>query len=140
MKDQPTIILRRTRQGLTPVSAIDEEALSEYALGSDVEVVIRKRRSGPQHRMYWKVLGNTVAATNKWPTAKHLHRNIKMALGYVEETINGFTGEVEYHEDSTAFAKMDGIEFQNYFNQAMELIAKTCGFDPLADYEQRKAS
>lgn len=140
MKDEPTIILRRSRHGLEAVGQIDLEALEEIPLGQDVEVVFRKRRSGPQHRLYWKALGNVVRATGKWPTARVLHRDLKLALGYVEKRVNEFNGAVTYHADSTAFEKMDGLAFKTYMDQAMELIAKTCGIDPLEFYEKAKAA
>ena len=120
MKEEAPIILRRTKHGLEALDAVDADYLAEIALGSDVEVTFRKRRSGRQHRLYWKVLGNTVKATDKWPTPAHLHDEIKFALGYV------------------AFQNMDGREFKVFFDRAMKLIAEHCGFDPLADYERMR--
>lgn len=138
MKGEAPILLRRTRHGLEALDAVDAEALDVFAFGETVEVTFRKRRSGPQHRLYWKVLGNVVKATDKWPTAKKLHRELKFALGYVEKSINGFNGAVTYEVDSTAFEKMDGTDFKIFFDRAMKLIAETCGFDPLATYEEMK--
>ena len=140
MKDDPPLLLRRTKHGLEALNAIDAEALAEIGLGSDVEVVLRKRRSGPQQRLYWRTLSEVVAATDKWPTSKHLHNDLKLALGYVEKHVNAFNGAMTYQADSTAFEKMKGDEFKTYFDRAMKLIAESCGFDPLAQYEARRAA
>jgi len=139
MKEEAPIVLRRTRHGLEALDQIDAELLDTISLGSDVEVILRKRRSGPQQRLYWRVLGNVVRATDRWPTSQHLHDEIKFALGYVEKRVS-FTGAIYYRADSTAFQKMDGQEFKVYFDRAMKLIAEHCGFDPLAEYVERKAA
>lgn len=139
MKDMPPIILRRTKHGLEAVNQIDAETLDEIPTGQDVEVVFKKRRSGPQQRLYWKVLGEVVKATEKWANANKLHDEIKFSLGYVERCVS-LTGAIYFRADSTAFAKMDGQEFKVFFDRAMKLIATHCGFDPLESYERMKAA
>ena len=138
MKDEPSIILRRTTHGLEALNRVDADALEAFPLGSDVEVTFKKRRSSAQARLYWAILGEVVEATGLWPTAKHMHRELKRALGYTDQIENKFTGAVEYYDDSTAFSRMDGVAFKLYFDQAMKLIAETCGFDPLEAYEHLK--
>jgi hypothetical protein len=139
MKDQAPIILRKTRFGFEAMDAIDAETLAQYAFGSEVEVTFRKRRSGPQQRLYWKVLGEVVKATDKWPSATHLHDDLKISLGYWQKLVT-MSGQVTYRADSTAFPKMDGQEFKVFFDRAMKLIAETVGFDPLASYEALKVA
>jgi hypothetical protein len=140
MKDAPSILMRRTSSGLEALDAIDNESLSLIPIGHDVEVTIKKRRSSPQHRLYWKMLGVVVKATGKWPTAKKMHGELKIALGYTEKKINAFNGAVYYESDSTAFEKMDGVEFKVFMDRAVQLIATDLGFDPLAFYENRMAA
>ena len=139
MKDEPTIMLRRTKHGLEALDAVDAERLSDIAIGSDVEVTFRKRRSGPQQRLYWKTLGNVVKATEKWPTAQHLHDDLKVSLGYWQKHVT-MSGQVTYMPDSTAFARMSGDEFKVYFDRAMKMISETCGFDPLSFYSEQRAA
>ena len=139
MKDEPSILLRRTRQGLEALDAVDAETLDGFALGEAIEVTIRKRRSGPQHRLYWKVLGEVVKATEKWVSTKHLHDDLKISLGYWEKFIT-MSGQITYRANSTAFSKMDNQEFKLFFDRAMKLIAETVGFDPLASYEEMRAA
>ena len=126
--------------GLNAVNSGLPQSSGPIGMGNDVEVVLRKRRSGPQQRLYWRTLSEVVAATDKWPTSKHLHNDLKLALGYVEKHVNAFNGAMTYQADSTAFEKMKGDEFKTYFDRAMKLIAESCGFDPLAQYEARRAA
>ena len=136
MKDEAPILLRKTRHGLEAMDAVDAETLEQFAIGETVEVTFRKRRSGPQHRLYWKVLGVVVKATDKWPSTAHLHDDVKVSLGYWEKQIT-MSGQITYRASSTAFSKMDGAEFKVFFDRAMKLIAETVGFDPLEFYDRK---
>lgn len=73
-----------------------------------------------------------VKVTGKWASPENLHRDIKMTLGYREQTINLRSGEITLVPDSIALDKMDHDEFCAFMNQAMELLADHVGFDPLA--------
>lgn len=123
--------MKRTRHGLEPVTAHDADMLAEYALGSDCEVSIKKRRSLPQLRLYWSTLHNVVAATGSHPSAEHLHDAIKMDLGYTTP-IKRLNGTIEYVPDSVAFGKMDAAQFKAFFDAAMKQLAEVYGIDPLA--------
>jgi hypothetical protein len=68
-RERIPLVLRRTERGLEPRTRQAADLLAEYALHSDVEVSIKKRRSLPQLRLYWAMLQNAVTATNAWPTA-----------------------------------------------------------------------
>jgi hypothetical protein len=131
MKDEPPIILRRTRHGLEALNAIDADVLDQYPIGSDVEVTFRKRRSGPQQRKYWVILRNVVDATGKWPTSYHLHEALKFSLGFYEQC-KTLKGDTFYRADSTSFQKMDGKQFQEYFNDVIRLLSEVIGVDPMS--------
>ena len=130
-RERMPIILRRSHSGLTPVSRIDADMLDEYALGSDVEVTIKKRRSLPQLRLYWAMLGNVVAATEDHPSADHLHDAIKDKLGY-KTPMRRLDGSIAFIPDSVALTRMDGVQFKAFFDAAVKLLAETYGIDPLA--------
>jgi hypothetical protein len=128
------IVQKRGNGGLYPVSAFDAERLDALKMGTEFNVTERTRRSLPQHRTYWLALTNVVAATDKWPTAEHLHRALKQSLGYV--TVNhDLNGRPFIEVDSTAFDAMGQSEFQAYFDKAMPALAEAVGFDPLAFLE-----
>lgn len=129
--DKPTIIVRRTQRGLSPVSGFDAEMLAMTKLDTEFDVVPRSRRSLPQHRTYWKALTLVVHATEGWATTSHLHRAIKRDLGYVTplKNLDGtFTDEL----DSTGFEAMTQDEFKVFFDRAMQRIAEETGIDPLS--------
>lgn len=137
-RERIPIVLRRTERGLEPRSRLARDILDQYAEHSDVEVTIKKRRSLPQLRLYWTMLQKVVEATGAYPTAEHLHDAVKMQLGYTSP-MRLLDGGVAWIPDSVAMAKMDAVQFKGFFDSAAELLAKTYGFDPLAETEQEAA-
>ena len=132
-RDIAPVHMRRKGLMLEPASAMDAEKLASYANGSEVEVTIRQRRSGPQHRLYWAMLANVVTATggDPYPTAEHLHEALKIRLGYVK-LVKALDSDIKrVLPDSTAFNAMDQAEFKAYFDKAVAAIAEGFGFDPL---------
>jgi hypothetical protein len=128
----PPAIVTKTPRGLSPVAAYDQELIMGDAIGSQYDLVKRSRRSLPQQRLYWATLGNVVRATGKWPTAEHLHDDLKLVCGYRRQVVDWVTGEVGVAVDSTAFDAMTGDEFKVYFDIAMAKLAEHIGYDPLA--------
>lgn len=131
-KDKPPPpIVRLETGGLVPVSGWDAELLNKMANGTEFDLVERSTRSLPQHRTYWKALAGVVAATGLSPSAKHLHRDLKLACGYTEKVVNRDTGEIHVMADSIAFDAMTQDEFKAYFNTAMAKLTEWAGYDPL---------
>lgn len=138
-RERIPLILRRTERGLEPRTRQAHDLLAQYALHSDVEVSVKKRRSLPQLRLYWRMLQNIIDATGGvYPTAEKLHDAIKLELGYVTP-LRLMNSQVVYVPDSIALAKMDSAQFKLFFDQAVELLARTYGFDPLAETEREAA-
>jgi hypothetical protein len=135
-REKPGLIVRKLPGGaLSPVSAFDAERLASLAVGAEFNVTERSRRSVPQHRLYWEMLGRVVENMDEWPTSSHLHRALKQSLGYV--TVNyDLSGKPFIEVDSTAFDAMTQSEFQVYFQKATEALAKLLGTDPLTFYSE----
>ena len=132
-RDKPPLIeVVNTPRGLRPHTPMDEEQLVAVALGHVFELKPVTKRSWPQLKTYWKALGIVVKATDRWPNAEKLHRDIKLTLGYVEQSVNIETGEVTITPDSIALDKMEHEEFCAFMDRAMELLTRKVGFDPLS--------
>lgn len=133
-KATPTPIIRRTIKGFALGDAYSAELVERDPVGTEYDLVKRSRRSLPQHRLYWQALSAIVRATEQWPTAEHLHSDIKLTLGYTRKSVNLRTGEVVLSVDSTGFDAMPSDEFKLFFDKAMKLISEQCGIDPLEFY------
>lgn len=138
-REKRPLVLRRTERGLEPRSRFAADALAQYAVGSDVEITVKKRRSLPQLRLYWAMLHNVVEATGAFPDAERLHEALKLDLGFVTP-MRLLDGRMVYIPDSAAMSKMDAAEFRRFFDAAAARLAEICGFDPLAETPQQEAA
>ncbi len=105
-RERIPLILRRTERGLEPRTRQASDLLAGYALHSDVEVSIKKRRSLPQLRLYWRMLQNVVEATGAYPTAEHLHDAVKIHLGFT--TPMKHAGD-KFRKPTTQTAEIDDL-------------------------------
>jgi hypothetical protein len=129
--ERAPLVMMRTRNGLAPVSAHDDELLADYAIGSMVEITVKQRRSLPQLRTYFAMLAYVNKLTDAYPTVEKLNEALKMHLGYVT-TVRRFDGEEITMADSIAFAAMDQAAFKVFFDQAVKALAEKFRFDPLS--------
>lgn len=130
----PAPIIRRTMKGFALVGPWDAEQVENDAIGTEYDLVKRSRRSLPQLRLYWQALAAAVRATEQWPSAEHLHEDLKFTLGYTRKAVNLATGEVVLSVDSVGFDAMDADAFKAFFDKAMALLAEHTGVDPLEFY------
>ena len=132
-RDKPIIIMRRKGSTLVPVSAFDDEMLSELETGKDVEVTFKQRRSNEQLRLYWAMLKKLNDAMDAYPTVYKMHEALKFDLGFITRMVS-VKGHEFYASDSAAFATMDAMTFKVFFDRAVELLAWKYGIDPLEFY------
>jgi len=134
-REKMPLVLRRTERGLEARTRLAADILEKFALHSDVEVSIKKRRSLPQLKLYWAMLQNVCDATGAWPDAEHLHDALKLDLGYVTP-IRTVDGKLAMIPDSAAMSKMDSAQFKQFFDAVAKRLAEVCGFDPLNDIQE----
>ena len=128
------IIAHKTRRGIVPASAWDEEQLATFPIGTYFNVTPQTKRSNPQLNAYWKALQCVVDATGRWPTRYHLHDALRRDLGYWS-MCQALDGTPYIVVDSTSFEAMTHAEFQRYMDAAMARLAEVTGMDPLAFLE-----
>jgi len=128
--DRAPVLMRRTQRGLEPLSGLDPERLDREANGSVVDVAIKQKRSTQQNRLYWSILSKVVENVDGYPTSERLHDALKLHLGYSIK-IKSVTGHDIWLPDSTAFSKMDGVEFKFFFDRALAVLADLIGCDPM---------
>lgn len=130
MQNPPPILMQKTPQGFAPYGAHSGRMLAELVNGQVLTCTPRKGRTLPRNSAYWAGLQSAVAATEAWPTASHLHNDLKRLCGYVDVYHNPLTGRDEVRVQSTAFDKMSEHEFSLYFQLAQMRFSQAMGFDP----------
>ena len=102
---------------LVPITADDAMLLEDFPRNSLFSLKPTKKRSHPMINMYWATLRKVCRATDRWPSVKHLHREIKIINGYYTKAI--INGDVYTIPDSVAFDAMTQDEFNLFFERAM---------------------
>ena len=128
----PPLLIQKCPNGLRPYSRLTEESIAEAPMGQVYTCKPRKGRTEERNAAYWVGLSKAVKATDAWPTATHLHADLKRLCGYVDVYHNPLTGQDEVRVQSTAFDKMSEQEFSAYFRLAQAKFIKIMGFDPWA--------
>ena len=116
---------------LLPVSQHDAERLGECKFGQLFNLSVTGTRSNPHHNLYWSTLKTACESTGMWPTAQHLHHELKLVCGYYKTTVSPLTHSIVRHVDSTVFSSMTQAESMTYFELAMSKLAEAVGYDPL---------
>ena len=129
MSEKPPIRVTKTASGFVPYDRFSEQEIAGLSRGTICKLAPFKGRSNPQLSWYWVVLAEAVEATGKWPTAKHLHDDLKLTLGYVRKAVNLNTGEIHLVPDSIAFDRMKADEFTAYLKQVDRLFSEKLGID-----------
>lgn len=132
---RPPLLLIKTRDGFAPYDRLSAQIMGDAVIGQVFSCTPRKGRNGERHRAYWAGLNVAIKATEAWPTAQHLHDDLKRLCGYVTTYHNPLTGQDEIRVQSTAFDKMTESEFVAFFNFARQRFIEKMGFDPWAQDE-----
>ena len=126
----PPLLMQKCPVGFRPYGQHSAEIIDAAMMGQVFTCTPRKGRTLPRNGAYWAGLNAAVKATEAWPTAAHLHEDLKRLCGYVDIYHNPLTGRDEIRPQSTAFDKMPEAEFAHYFALAQAKFIAKIGFDP----------
>lgn len=122
--DSAPALFTRTDLGLYPVNDTASERLRRIPVESIVAVQIRRPRSVEHLRKYWAMV-DLVARAMDW-SSKVTSDVIKTLAGYaVRVEVEGF-GVVSSTE-SIAIESMDQIEFEAFYNRAVDAAVRITG-------------
>ena len=136
MDKPPAILLQITPDGIKPYDRISRDYMADMVAGQVLTAKPRKGRTAPRNAAYWVGLGIAVKATGTWPTAQHLHDDLKRLCGYVDTYHNPLTGRDEVRAQSTAFDKMSESQFAAFFMLAQMRFIDKMGYDPWGKIEE----
>ena len=130
-RERPPLLFEVVHAGnsvrLLPEDSTTFDALAKCRHGSVLQAdSLRKPRSLPRHRFYWKALSEIVAATECAPTAEHLHAALKIGTGYAMP-VKLQDGTLVWVPDSTSFEAMDDAEFAKFMDAATKWTAENLG-------------
>lgn len=111
------ILMKRKGYNLVPFDAVAEADMEEMPEGPFF-VTIRKPRSLPHNRLYFACLG-AMEKAGAPGNREDLHNATKMKCGLVRMCVMP-GGDFMAFPDSTAFNAMDQLQFNMFFERAVE--------------------
>jgi hypothetical protein len=120
--------LVRTPNGLVPIDDESVEAIKKIKIGYDIFVEFKPRRNMKFHKKYFALLNAVLVNQRYYKTVDNLHEAIKYKAGYYE-TIIPLRGESFLKTNSISFSSMDNLEFERFYNLAIDECIALVGDD-----------
>jgi len=120
--------LKKTSQGFIPCDEESVKAFNKIREGADIFVEFKPRRNMKLHKKYWALLNAVVINQDHYKTADNLHEVVKFKAGYYE-TIIPLEGEPFLKTKSISFHSMDNLEFESFYNVALDECITLVGDD-----------
>lgn len=117
-------LMRKELNGLRPLDAQGEEALSKIKLGDMVMVEFKRPRNAKHHRKLWALLSLVIGNQDHYQTAEQLLNGLKCATGHADEYPMKNGQGVVMIPRSISFASMDQTEFEQWYDRAIAVICK----------------
>lgn len=124
------VVLCKRIASLIPVDDEGKEALDGIGQGELVKVKITKARNLKHHKKFFSMLQLVFHNQERFPTLKHLLTAVKLEAGWYEDVPVDVRGVPHYIPKSISFAKMDQLEFDDFY---MQSIAAVCRLLPHLD-------
>lgn len=121
------LYLTRTIHGFGAVDDAGKEILRKIKLGKMVRCEITQPRNIQHHRKFFALLNTVWAAAGDWPTVDDLLVELKIKLGITKDVVIRESGEVVKIVGSISFAAMDQIEFEKFYESAIQALCLMTG-------------
>lgn len=109
-------------QVLLPSLPQDAELLESIKFGEILEIDIKRPRNGKFHRKFFALL-QVVKDRTDYDNVEQILHLLKLKLGYYEMIVNT-NGKPVYYPKSISFAKMEQPEFEQFYNQSVNVILR----------------
>ncbi|HZP68346.1 MAG TPA: DUF1367 family protein [Pseudolabrys sp.] len=112
--------------GLFPVDDEGAELFRGLKINRDIGCDVKQRRNPRHHRLFFAILNFVKLHCSRFENASldQIKDAVKLACGLTQTFIDAETGEVFYVLKSIAWAAMDQTKFNEFFNNACNVIAK----------------
>lgn len=126
--ERPTFTMIVEPGALVPADAYSEERLDTYRRGSSVEVTITQEKNPRLLKKYFAILALAVRqCRTPWKSSEEADLAIRRAFGIVRHDHLANGSDVI---NPGSLAKLDGPDFEMYFEGAMSLLHRITGVDP----------
>jgi len=121
------LYLTRTVAGLAAVDDAAKEILRKIKLGKMVRCEITQPRNIQHHRKFFALLNTVWQAAGDWVTVDDLLIELKIKLGITKDVVVRESGEIVKIVGSISFAAMDQLEFEKFYERAVQTLCVMAG-------------
>lgn len=130
--DVPPLPLVELRAGkLLPASPLDARMMQAFPFGQEFDLKPRSERADRRRRHYFLILHAVVDATGHWASAKQLHNELMLTLGYTTQGIDLLNKSSFRVADKLTVESMGQEAFNEYMERALGKLARHIGCDPV---------
>ena len=126
-KDKIVFFMEVVRGGLRPATALDEEMLSRYRIGSRIEVTLHQGKNNDLLRKFWGFCSFVCDATDRWPNKEAMAAALLTELGYIANYTALRGGDILTHPQS--ISEMEAPVFNEFCERAFNLVRDEVGID-----------
>ena len=117
------LLMERRGHSLWPIDEPGQDVVSRLPQREYVKVNVTRPRNLAHHRKFFAMLNLVFANQDKYDQFNHFFAALKIGLGHCETVVLG-NGAVTYLPKSISFSKMDQTEFDKFYNDACDLVAR----------------
>jgi hypothetical protein len=121
------LYLTRTIAGLAAVDDAGKDILRKIKLGRMVLCDVKQPRNIQHHRKFFALLNTVWQASGEWATVEDLLVELKIKLGVTKDVAIIESGEIVKIVGSISFAAMDQIEFDKFYERAIQALCVMAG-------------
>lgn len=114
--------VKRVMDRLVPADKVSADELADLPAGVILRCQITQPRNPRHHGKYWALISAIFPHQKMYASRQQLHEQLKKAVGFVIETTNLLTGEIEYEADSIAFDNLDQKGFEEVYERIVDVI------------------
>lgn len=104
----------------------DYETAKKIALNEPIEFEFTKKRNVKFHRKFFALLNLVFENQEQYNNIEHLRKDLTISAGYYDLRHN-FQGVEIVEPKSISFAKMDELEFIEFYNRIIDVVVKWLG-------------
>jgi hypothetical protein len=119
---------------LIPADEVAEEELMKLPRDRVLRAEIVAPRNIGLHRKAFVLLHKVFPHTN-YPTLDRLRAAMTIGAGFVDETVDPYSGEILWYPKSWAFDAMDDVEFQDLYSRLIDVALKIVPDSRRSDWE-----
>lgn len=120
--------IKNPKEGWVPC---DEDSVKQFIkqkINDEIYAEYKPRRNMKFHKKYFALLNAVILNQEHYKIVDNLHEAVKFRAGYFE-TIIPFEGEPFIKTKSIAFHALDNMEFESFYNVAIDVCVELVGDD-----------